>query len=303
MKIDFVKDFKDSRWQNVAKIICEKHKISGNVFRRSEHGESIVFLIDRSFVVKIYVPTKNGCERELQALETAVTSIRLPEIVAHGQFENLNYLITTQLPGELITREIWLALERDEQVKMLAELAEGLRELHDSDASKIDFDWQKFVAHKAETCLARQTACGVNAEVLSSLPSFLEENLKLLPDAPKQVFMHGDVHFGNLRFLKINGHWRISGLFDFADCLKGFHEYEFIAIGVLMVQGQGDLQREFFRAFGYSDALINEDLRRRMMLLTCFYEWSDLRRYAIRLRPEAVDYSLEKLEKSIWSFV
>ena len=66
-----------------------------------------------------------------------------------------------------------------------------------------------------------------------------------------------------------------------------------------MIQGQGDLQREFFRFFGYAESQIDETLRNRLMLLTCFYEWSDLRRYAIRLRPEAVDYSLEELEKAI----
>jgi hypothetical protein len=27
-----------------------------------------------------------------------------------------------------------------------------------------------------------------------------------------------------------------------------------------------------------------------------------LRRYALRLKPEAVDYSLEELERGIWSF-
>ena len=70
-----------------------------------------------------------------------------------------------------------------------------------------------------------------------------------------------------------------------------------------MIQGQGDLQREFFRFFGYAESQIDETLRNRLMLLTCFYEWSDLRRYAIRLRPEAVDYSLEELEKAIWNFV
>lgn len=303
MKIDFVKDFKSPIWQNVVENICERHKISSDDLRRSEYGESVVFLIDDRFVVKIYVPTKNGWQREQIALETARTSIETPEIVAHGQYEEFNYLITTQLQGELITRERWLNLDKREQLKILSQLAKGLRELHDSDASKIDFDWREFIAHKAATCIERQTACGINDDVLNHLPKFLEENLKLLPESPQQVFLHGDVHFGNLRFLKINGNWHVSGLFDFADSLKGFHEYEFIAIGVLMIQGQGELQREFFRAFGYSDTEINEDLRRRMMLLTCFYEWSDLRRYALRLRPEAVDYSLEKLEKSIWNFV
>lgn len=45
-----------------------------------------------------------------------------------------------------------------------------------------------------------------------------------------------------------------------------------------MIQGQSSLQRKFFRAYGYAHHEINEELRRRRMLLTMFYENSDLRR-------------------------
>ena len=69
-----------------------------------------------------------------------------------------------------------------------------------------------------------------------------------------------------------------------------------------MIQGQGNLQREFFRLYGYPDSAIDEKLRKRLMLLTMFYEYSDLRRYAIRLRPEAIEYSLLELEQAIWNF-
>jgi len=37
-------------------------------------------------------------------------------------------------------------------------------------------------------------------------------------------------------------------------------------------------------------------------MLTMLYETSDLRRYALRLKPDAIDFSLEELEKGIWSF-
>jgi len=94
----------------------------------------------------------------------------------------------------------------------------------------------------------------------------------------------------------------IGGLFDFADSLKGFYEYEFVAVGVLMIQGQGELQREFFRAYGYRDDEINEELRRRMMLLTILYEHSSLTRYAARLGPSSENLGLEQLEGAIWSF-
>lgn len=69
-----------------------------------------------------------------------------------------------------------------------------------------------------------------------------------------------------------------------------------------MIQGQADIQREFFKAYGYTESELDESFRKRLMMLTMLYETSDLRRYALRLKPEAVDYSLEELEKKIWSF-
>ena len=299
---DFARFSGDGIWHAAARIIAQKHRLAFDELRRAEQGENIIFFLDDRLVIKIYVPHRNGFEREKIALESARTSLPIPEIVAHGELDGYKYLINTRLKGELMTRENWLRLEKKEQIPLLAGLAEGLRELHRSDSTRIDFDWQKFIAHQAATCFERQKACRVNERVLAEIPGYLEENLTLLPAASEPVFLHGDVHFGNLRVLQTNGKWRISGLFDFADSLKGFHEYEFLAVGVLMIQGQGELQREFFRAFGYAGSEIDEALRRRLMLLTMFYECSDLRRYALRLRPEAVDYSLRELEKAIWNF-
>ncbi len=299
---DFKADFNREIWLTTAESICRRHQIPFASLQRAEQGESLIFLVDERFVLKFYNPLRNGFEREKLALRTAQTSLKLPEIVSFGEIEEYKYLITTQLEGELLTRENWLKLDRAEQIPILAQLAVGLKELHASSISEIDFDWRKFIEHQAATCFERQRACQVNGKLLAEIPKYLDENLSLLPTDPKQVFLHGDVHFGNLRLQKKGDRWRISGLFDFADSLKGFHEYEFLAIGVLMIQGQGDLQREFFRAYGYADSEIDEGLRKRLMLLTMFYECSDLRRYAVRLRPEAVDYSLLELERAIWSF-
>jgi len=306
MKLPPIEDFehqsKNEIWHEAAEIICQKHAVSLTQMRRAAGSEHIVFLTDDKFVVKIYNPHRNGFAREKTALETARTSLKIPEIVAFGGIDDYKYMVTTQLEGEQMTRDNWLKLASREQIQILSGLAEGLRELHTSDASKIDFDWQKFIWHQAETCFERQRRCGVNRRILAQIPRYLEENLKLLPTAPEPVFLHGDVHFGNLRLLKRRGKWKISGLFDFADSLKGAPEYDLLAVGVLMIQGQGNLQREFFRAFGYPDSEIGESLRKRLMLLTRCYECSDLRRYAVRLRPEAVRYSLTKLEKAIWNF-
>ncbi|MBS1793795.1 MAG: aminoglycoside phosphotransferase family protein [Acidobacteria bacterium] len=295
-------NFDNPLWHDFARIVARRHRIPVAPLERATAGESIVFLTGEKFVLKIFIPNKNGLARERLALETARTSLPIPRIVAHGSFEGYDYLFTTRIEGSPMMRENWLGLPENEQKAILSELAAGLRELHSSDASRIEFDWSEFVERQAATCYERQRKCQVNERALAEIPGYLDANLSLLPADGDRVFLHGDVHFGNLRLKFENGKWRISGLFDFADSLKGFREYDFLAVGLLMIQGQGDLQRHFFREFGYRDDEIDEALRKRLMLLTMFYEWSDLRRYAVRLRPEAVEYSLIELERAIWNF-
>ena len=145
-------------------------------------------------------------------------------------------------------------------------------------------------------------ACGANPEWLESLPAYIATRLPLLPVERKPVMLHGDVHLGNLLLAQENGRWKISGIFDFGDSFCGFHEYEFVAPGVLMAQGNRRLQRAFLLAYGYKESEIDLSLRARLMLLTVLYECSDLRKYATRLRPEAVNFTLDELESAIWAF-
>ena len=300
--VDFTLKFKDEIWRDFAETVCRTHKINFSVLIRAEQGESIVFLIDGNFIVKIYIPTKYQIEREKTALENAKTSLNIPKIVTFGELDGYKYLITTQIKGELMMRDRWLKLDQRKQISILEQLANGLCDLHQSNVSNISFDWKKFIERQAETCFERQKKCRVNEKVLAEIPIYLEENLELLTLNFREVFLHGDIHFGNLRLSKSNGKWFVSGLFDFADSRVGFHEYEFLAVGVLMIQGQRSIQREFFKSYGYAENELDETMRRRLMMLTMLYETADLRRYAMRLKPEAVDFSLEALEKGIWSF-
>lgn len=302
---DFTVHFKSEFWRAFAETVCRRHKISFEILRRAENGENVVFLIDDRFVLKFFTPFKDGFRRERIALEYArdKSFIKFPDVMFADAIEAFDYLITNQFAGVSMTRADWLKLDYNRQMKFAARLAAGLKELHSHDAASFAFDWNEFVRRQIETVFERQKTSGATARWLKSLPRYLEENLKLLPESCRKVFQHGDVHFGNLSFRQTTtGELEICGLFDFADSLKGFHEYEFVAVGVLMLQGQADLQREFFRAYGYAESEINSELRRRLMLLTILYEHSSLKRYAARLKPEAIDFTLDKLERAIWAF-
>ncbi|HEV7643891.1 MAG TPA: phosphotransferase [Pyrinomonadaceae bacterium] len=300
----FDRHFRDEFWQGFARTICGRHGIVEDDLRRSPYGENVVFLAGESYVVKIYTPFRRGFAREKAALEflRGKTSLKVPQIAAAGNIENYDYLVMTQLRGDAMAWKEWQKSDRREQAALAAKIGAALKELHSHNAGEIAFDWNAFLRHQIATVLERQRAAGANPEWLESLPRYLEENLHLLPEAPSPVFLHGDVHFGNLRMKKEKDEWVVTGLFDFADSLTGFHEYEFVAPGVLVMQGLGEVQREFLRAYGYADKDIDETLRRRLMLLTILYECSDLRKYALRLRPEAMNFTLGELEKAIWPF-
>jgi hygromycin-B 7''-O-kinase len=302
---DFDRTFKDPVWLDIADYVLRRHRIVFRNLKRAEHGENIVVLVDDAFVLKIYTPKKNGFNRERVALEFAQgkTSLPIPQIAAEGEIEGFYYLVTDRLPGRLMLRPEWLTLEGSAQIGLITQLAYGLKDLHSHDAAEIHFDWREFVEIQVESVVERQRTAGGNPEWLESLPKYLDTYLPLLPERPPSVFMHGDVHFGNLQVTEDRVRPVISGLYDFADSLKGFHEYEFVAIGVLMIQGQGELQREFFRAYGYLDSEINHELRRRLMLLTILYEHSSLMRYAERLGPGSENLTLEALESAIWNFI
>lgn len=301
---EFEAYLKNDIWFDAAREICRRHGVSYTLLKRSGHSEHVVFFVDDRFVIKIFAPFRSGFEREKAALEFAFgkTSLKTPEIIAAGKFESFDYLVMTQLAGKLMTRDAWLTLREKEQIALVTQLAVGLRELHSHNADSFGFNWHKFIEHQSKIAVERQIAAGVNPEWIEKLPSFIETNIKLLPKTCPTVFLHGDVHFGNLLLEKSGGGWQISGLFDFADSLCGFYEFDFLAITVLMIQGQAEIQREFFKAYGYAESELDEALRKRLMLMTVLYECSDLRRYALRLKPEAVNFTLEELEKCIWNF-
>jgi hygromycin-B 7''-O-kinase len=302
---EFQNTFYDAVWLQIAAAICQRHQIAYSRLERAKQGENIVVFVDEKYILKVYVPHKRGFTRECDALRFIrnKTSLVVPEIVAAGDFEGFNYLITNLLPGRPLTRSEWLGVDRSYQIAVLRHLAIGLKQMHSVDSQPITFDWDHFISNQLATVMDRQRKEGGNPEWLRSLPGYLERYLPLIADKSAASFMHGDVHFGNLRFAENADGSPAIGLFDFADSLRGFHEYEYVAIVVLMIQGQGDLQREFFRFYGYRDHEMDEEMRRRLMLLTILYEHSSLSRYAQRLGGGSERLTLEELERSIWNFV
>jgi hygromycin-B 7''-O-kinase len=304
---DYEKCFNDEVWQQAAAMICARHHLSHTSLRRSPQGEHIIFYVDERLIIKIYAPFRRNYWREKAALEFASGKLGLetPAILYAGELEGWSYLVMTRLAG-FPAREVWSEIEMRQRLNIVSHLGVALKNLHNHPAPlsqpALNQDWHGFLERQARTCVERQRVCGANPEWLESLPDYINERLELLPAEYEPVLLHGDVHPGNLLLAQENGRWKIAGLFDFGDSLCGFHEYEFVAPGVLMVSGNGELQRALLAAYGYQESQLDSSLRARLMLLTVLYECSNLRKYALRLAPEAVNFTLDELEIAIWTF-
>jgi len=298
--------FNDGVWRRAAAAVCARHDLSYEGLRRSPRGENIIFLVDGRLVIKIFAPFRDNFSREAAALDFArgKLGIETPELLHAGELDGWPYLVMTQLRGHA-SPEVWAGVPRRDRLEIVSRLGSAMRELHAHAAplgSALDRDWHGFIERQARTSVERQFAAGANPEWLESLPTYVAERLNMLPANHEQVFLHGDVHAGNLLLAQVRGRWRVTGLTDFGDSLCGFHEYEFVAPGVLMAQGDAELQRAMLLAYGYTESQLDLSLRARLMLLTVLYECSDLRKYALRLAPEAVRLTLCELESAIWKF-
>jgi hygromycin-B 7''-O-kinase len=304
---DYERRFNDDVWQQAAAVICARHRLSYESLRRSPLGENIIFFVDDRRVIKIFAPARGQHLREAAALEFAhgKLDIETPEVIHAGELEGWPYLLMTHLAG-VPMREVWPEIETRERLPLVSRLGCALRALHSHVAplaeAALNRDWSAFIKQQASASVERQRGCGANPQWLEALPSFIAARMELLPTGFRPVMLHGDVHPGNVLLKETNGRWQVAGLFDFGDSFCGFREYEFVAPGVLMVQGSGELQREMLLAYGYAESELDVNLRARLMLLTILYECSDLRKYALRLAPAAVHLKLEELEAAIWRF-
>ncbi|MGH1362383.1 MAG: aminoglycoside phosphotransferase family protein [Calditrichia bacterium] len=304
---DFKKHLHSEVWGSVAQSICNRHGLSSPQLVRSKDGENVIFFVGENLILKIYGGFRDGFAREkavLLSVQTASDTIT-PEICFEGDVDGWNYLMMTRLNGKL-AKDVWPEVSFGNRIDIATELGLLLKQFH-SQASSTTLpalyqDWQGFLRRQFKSCIDRQRENGANPEWLESLPEYMSDRIDLLDSKEKPVLLHGDIHLGNLMLIQNNGRWQISGLFDFGDAFHGNVEYDFVAPGVLMIQGNRELQRAFLLAYGYEESQLDAELRAKLMLLTILYECSNLRKYALRLAPEAVDFTLAELEAAIWRF-
>lgn len=90
------------------------------------------------------------------------------------------------------------------------------------------------------------------------------------------------------------GAWRLSGLIDFEPAMRGEREYEFVAVGVFVAEGDARFLARTLAAYGYHHDQLGPDLRRRLLVWGILHRYSNLRWWMRRL-PEPAQPTLGAL--------
>jgi hygromycin-B 7''-O-kinase len=179
--------FYDNAWEAVAVEICRRHTISYTELNRAEAGENVVFLIDNSFVVKIF-DWFSRYSRELRALTVAQgrSQIKIPSLLYNGEINGWFYVVTTQLAGRALYT--WKSVATHDQLETVSAVGVALRQLHSwevgltaTEAVDIDISLGR-IERKLALALDRETVRKGNSCWLGTLPGFINKHLCLLPN-------------------------------------------------------------------------------------------------------------------------
>jgi hygromycin-B 7''-O-kinase len=116
------------------------------------------------------------------------------------------------------------------------------------------------------------------------------------PERQAPVFLHGDLHAGNVFVDEAPGPLVPRGLVDFNDAYEGDPHYDLVAIHATTLGADKGLLRLFLDAYGWHD--LGRRWAERMMALTLAHDFDMVRPFADRI-PSEVD-TLADLATLVW---
>lgn len=251
-------------------------------------------------VLKLFPPPYAG-ERPVEAGVLSALAGRLPvatpRVHAAGEHQGWGYVLMDRLPGVDLAA-VWPGLDRDERVRIAAQVGDVVAALHRVDPPVVQGwppDWAEFVAAQRASAVSRHRAWGLPEHWVGQVPGFLDGVDVGRESAEELVLLHTEVMPANLLAAQdTSGRWSLSGLCDVEPALHGQREYDFVAVGIFLAQGDPAVLGAALGAYGYSPDQLDHDLARRVMAWTLLHRCGNLARYLPRL-PQPSTPTLDAL--------
>ena len=300
-----------SQWMPAVHEICRRESISYHRMEAGYPGTNAVFVVDQSWVVKIYAPFCKedlAIEKELCLLLSHNPYIPVPRLLAVGTLPDRiewPYIVMDYVPGQPI-REARSDIAPGNRLEIASALGHIVRELHSTSLAEIHSldtswaGWQRFLHQRMTGCVEELRASGVvPASVLGRIPAFLQGAISDCPQSPL-VLLNGDLTEDHLLVSKKGDRWRISGLIDLADSMIGERDYEWVALWVGALDRDGECMRAFMSA--YDPAIVlDEAFLDRALAFTFLHEFGPLCiKGMLQGREHPAIDSIEQLRSALW---
>jgi aminoglycoside phosphotransferase (APT) family kinase protein len=207
-------------------------------FRKGIGG--VTFNINDAFVMKINQDTLDPFRAERNA---EVIQLLAKHHLPVSQFIGLDisldiipdkYILCRKLVGDDLGKS-WKTFPPEEQRNVFLSFGKILAEFHKIKLDRYGFiaddktfpTWAAFIDHKYRgyySYIERHNI--VPSEILQEFEQFYQRNKHLLNIDVEPVFVHNDFQAKNVKY--VNG--KITGVFDFDECLSGHNEHDFIKL-------------------------------------------------------------------------
>jgi hygromycin-B 7''-O-kinase len=283
-RAEYEQRFRDPEFGlELAHAILPRHALPTEIRRKTE-GSSLVFELGPELFLKIVPPffaDSFSAELTATALATGRLRVKTPEIVLHGKLESWDYLVSRRVPGKQAS-SIFGSLKEDDLRSIAEDLGSLLRELHAIEAPAFERDygpWETFLRDRLQNQRAHHLARGNFEEWVERICAFVAAQTPRMLELAPPVFLHADLSQAHVMLDQVNGHWRIVGLLDFADAMKGPREIDFILPFLDFFRGRSSLQKQLLEAYGYGAIADRESFSELLLALTlqnrfmAFHDW------------------------------
>jgi aminoglycoside phosphotransferase len=269
----------------------------------------VAALVGDRYLVKLHYEDWFGedcfqTEREAYHM-LADRGLPVPELLAEGALYDEGwrwpFLVTTAMGGQSL-REVGDAVTPEDRLQVAAWIGEAVRDLH-----RVPIHDGQRISHEVfcDMIRVRTQRAHHDHEVWGSLPPRLVARLRdflwdarglIDPERERPVFLHGDLHEGNVFVEGAPGALEPRGLIDFNDAYEGDPHYDLVAIHTRTFGADKRLLRRFLDAYGWPS--LGRDWPRRMMAMTLAHDYDMARPLAGRI-PEDVE-TLDDLASLVW---
>jgi hygromycin-B 7''-O-kinase len=278
--------------------LCQRLGVDAARLARYAAGSCPVYAAG-DLVLKLFPPVTAWPRWQMEPEVLAAVQGKLPtptpQVHAAGEHDGWGYVLMSRLPGVPLDT-VWGQVSAAGRDRLAGQLGETIAALHQLPLPAIrdwwPADWGAFVARQRAQAVSEQRALGLPAAWADQIPGFLDA-VALRSGTP--VLLHTEVMREHLLVTEDpGGAWDLSGLIDFEPAMRGEREYEFVAVGVFVAEGDGRLLARTLTAYGYHHDQLGPDLRRRLLAWGILHRYSNLRWWMQRL-PDPAQPTLDAL--------